>query len=108
MRVRSGILALLVLPVLLTGAAGARAAIWDPFGGYVDLAAVQAETNGLERNSLRQDYNAYFEKRLTPFFRSALPTRSRERPASGIFARSRNGSRRFSICADEKSAPPCR
>ena len=54
---------------------GSQAAIWDPFGGYVDLAAVQSEVNGLDRESLRQDYNVYFDQRLLPYVNLRLAYR---------------------------------
>jgi len=53
--------------VCLLAATGASGAIWDPFGGYVDVAAVQSEVNGRDRESLRQDYNVFFDQRLLPY-----------------------------------------
>jgi len=54
--------------MLCVWAAGsAQAALWDPFNGYVDLSAVQAEVDGIKENSLREDYNIAFQQKLAPW-----------------------------------------
>jgi len=58
-------LLLIVLGALT--ATSARAALWDPFNGYIDLSAVQAEVDGVEQSSLREDYNIAFDQKLSPW-----------------------------------------
>jgi hypothetical protein len=59
---------------LLISASGARAALWDPFTGFIDLSAVQAQVDGLDQETLRQEYNVAFNQNLAPWvdFRLAL------------------------------------
>jgi hypothetical protein len=66
MNVRQAVSALLLLAAVLAASA-AGAAIWDPFGGYIDVSAVQADVNDAHRESVRQDYNVFFDKRLAPY-----------------------------------------
>jgi hypothetical protein len=59
---------------LVLSASGADAALWDPFSGFIDLSAVQAQVNNLEEETLRQEYNIAFNQKLAPWvdFRLAL------------------------------------
>ena len=68
----SAVACILLVPLTLCQAA--RAALIDAFSGYVDLAGVRAEQAGLERESLRQDYNLVFGHGLSPYvdLRAAL------------------------------------
>ena len=58
---------LLLVMLWLGTASSAGAALWDPFNGYVDLSTVQADVDGIEQNSLREDYNIAFGEKLTPW-----------------------------------------
>jgi len=59
---------------ILISASGARAALWDPFSGFIDLSAVQSQVDDLDQNTLRQEYNLAFSQKLAPWvdFRLAM------------------------------------
>jgi hypothetical protein len=52
---------------LLISASWANAALWDPFSGFIDLSAVQAQVNDLDQETLRQEYNVAFTQSLAPW-----------------------------------------
>ncbi len=56
-----------VAAFLLISASGAKAALWDPFSGFIDLSAVQAQVNDLDQETLRQEYNLAFTQKLAPW-----------------------------------------
>jgi len=68
---REIVLALVTMCILSTPSA---ALLGRNIGGYLDLSAVQAEVDGVERQTLRQEYSVRFDKKLLPYvaFRSTI------------------------------------
>ena len=58
---------MLLLLIGVGTVSSAGAALWDPFSGYADLSAVQADVNGIEQSSFREDYNFAFGQKLSPW-----------------------------------------
>jgi len=60
--------------VMIAAATAARATVWGPWSGYVDVSHVDAEVTGVDEETLRQDYNLVFSHQLSPWidFRAAM------------------------------------
>lgn len=59
-----------VLVLLSIPGFSARAAIWDPVDGLIDLTAVQSEVNGNDEQTLRQEYSAHVGFTPLPYVKS--------------------------------------
>ncbi len=70
-----GLRACWIAVFLLISASCANAALWDPFSGFIDLSAVQAQVNDLDQETLRQEYNLAFNQSLAPWVDLRLAVR---------------------------------
>jgi hypothetical protein len=64
-----------ILVFLLLSVSCANAALWDPFSGFIDLSAVQAQVNDFDEETLRQEYNLAFNQKLAPWVDLRLTAR---------------------------------
>ncbi|MCK9997422.1 MAG: hypothetical protein KAH56_14200, partial [Candidatus Krumholzibacteria bacterium] len=64
-----------IVALVLMPASRVDAALWDPFSGFIDLSAVQAQVNDLDEETLRQEYNIAFTQNLAPWVDLRLAVR---------------------------------